>query len=832
MTNLLRDLRYSLRSLAKNPGFAAAAILSLAIGIGANTAIFSIVNSLLLRPLPYKDASRLVILWNRSPGLGITQDWFSTAQFYDIKTRDSGFADLAIAYGTNDNLTESAAGNGTSVREPERVGVIRISSNLLPMLGYTKPLMGRLFNTGEDFTGANPTAILSHGTWTQRFGSDPEILGKSITINGVPREVVGVLPKNFVLPRETMPTLYGPENQAEILLPFPMPSGAAENRDNEDYNIIGKLKPGVTAVQAQAEMDALTASLRRDHPHNYPANGGLTFGIVPLQEQVVGDSRRTLMVLLGAVGFVLLIACANVANLLLSRAVGRQKEIAVRTALGASVRRIMLQLLTESVALALCGGALGVLLAVGAVYWIHVLGPKSVPRLGDIGIDLEALAFTVGLSVISGIVFGLAPALRVARTDFHSALGDGTRGSAGSGAVWGRGNNLRRLLVITQLALSVILLIGAGLLIRSFASLEKVSPGFNAQGVLTLELTTNGKKYKDGPTVVETYRLLNQRFENIPGVTAAGAITSLPLSEMFAWGPLTIEGRMPPPGENFINADERVVEGHYFEAMQIPLLHGRLFSDTDNAKSQRVAIIDDFFAQQFWPGENPVGKRIRTGGLDSKDAPLEIVGVVGQIKQDSLDANSRIAFYMPQSQYPTQAMNVVLRSDVAPASLTSAIKAQLREVDPDLPIYNVRTMDGRVQESLARRRFGVVMLSLFAMLALALATIGIYGVMAYMVGQGTREIGIRVALGALPRDILRMVVGQGMALALTGVAVGLVGAFTLTRLIRSFLFGVRASDPLTFVAIAAMLALITLAASYIPARRAARIDPMVSLRSD
>ena len=490
MNSLLRDLRYALRSLAKNPGFAIAAILSLAIGIGANTSIFSITSALLLRPLPYKDASRLVILWNRSPGLGITQDWFSTAQYFDIKNGHSGFDDVAIAYGTNDNLT----GNG----DPERIGTIRVSSNLLPMLGY-KAGMGRLFLPDEDVAGHNRTALLSYGTWTRRFGSDPHIIGKSIAINGVSCEIVGVLPKSFSLPREVMPTLYGAENQAEILLPFPMPPDAAQNRDHEDYNIVGKLKPGVTVTQAQAEMDTLTASLRRDHPQQYPPNGGLTFGIVPLQEQVVGDARQTLLVLLGAVACVLLIACANVANLLLSRAVARQKEIAVRTALGASARRIIRQLLTESILLALCGGALGIIFSILSVHWIHVLGPKSVPRLSDIGVDREALLFTLSLSVFSGILFGLAPALRIARIDLHSVLSDGTRGASGTGAVWGRGNNLRRLLVVSELALSVILLIGAGLLIRSFAHLENVSPGFNPQNVLTLELTTMAAATKMGP---------------------------------------------------------------------------------------------------------------------------------------------------------------------------------------------------------------------------------------------------------------------------------------------------------------------------------------------
>jgi predicted permease len=823
MNSLIRDLHYAFRSFAKNPGFTAAAILSLAIGIGANTAIFSLVSALLLHPLPYKDASRMVILWNRSPGLGITQDWFSTAQYFDIKNGHSGFEDVAIAFGTNDNLT----GNG----EPERIGTIRVSSNLVPMLGY-RAAMGRLFLPDEDAAGRNPTAMLSFGTWTRRFGSDPQIVGKKIAINGTPREVVGVLPKSFSLPREVMPTLYGPENQAEILLPFPMQPDAAQNRDHEDYNIIGRLKPGVTVARAQAEMDTLTARLRRDHTQQYPSNGGLTFGIVPLQEQVVGDARRTLIILLGAVAFVLLIACANVANLLLSRAVARQKEIAVRTALGASAMRIVRQLLTESVLLAVCGGALGVILSLLSIHWIRVLGPKSVPRLSDIGIDRGVLIFTLSLSLFSGIVFGLAPALRVANIDLRSILSDGTRGSAGTGAVWGRGNNLRRLLVISELALSVVLLIGAGLLIRSFAQLQGVAPGFNPHNVLTLELTTNGQRYKDRATVLATYRQLNERLESIPGVSAAGGITSLPLSEMFAWGPITIEGRMPPPGENFINADERIVSGHYFEAMQIPLRQGRWFNEPDTPTSQKVAIIDEYFAEQYWPHEDPLGKRIRTGGLDSKEPWITIVGVAGRIKQDALDSDPRIAFYMPHSQYTTSAMNVVLRSNVAPATLTSAIKKELRAVDPDLPIYNVRTMEDRVRDSLARRRFSMVMLGLFAFLALAIATIGIYGVMAYMVSQGTREIGIRLALGATPAHILRLVVRQGMVLAAVGVGIGLIGAFALTRLMGSLLFGVQSTDPLTFVVIAMLLAVIALLASYIPARRAARIDPMVSLRCE
>lgn len=487
MSTLAKDVSYALRTLAKSPGFTLAAILSLAIGIGANTSIFSILDALLLRPLPYQDAGRLVILWNRSPGLNITEDWFSTAQYFDIKTGHHGFEQVALAIGGNYNLT----GRG----EPERVGTIRVSSNLLPMLGQSAAL-GRTFLSDEDSPGRSATAVLSYGMWTRHFGADPRMLGQSITLNGLTYEVVGIMPSSFSLPREVLPTLDGAE-QADILLPLPLPADAAQNRDHEDYNIMGKLKPGVSTAQAQAEMDTITARLRHDYPQIYPPNGGLTFGIVPLLEQVVGDVRPALFVLLCAVGFVLVIACANVANLLLARAVARQKEIAIRTAMGASRLQIIRQLLTESVLLSLCGGALGVLLALWGLHWIKILGPKSVPRINDIGIDGAALLVTFLLSLGSGILFGLAPAIRISRLNVNASLQDASRGSAGPSAVWGRGNNLRRLLVVAELALCVMVLVGAVLLIRSFGRLQRVSPGFNARNVLTLELTLSGPKYKD-----------------------------------------------------------------------------------------------------------------------------------------------------------------------------------------------------------------------------------------------------------------------------------------------------------------------------------------------
>ena len=717
MNILIQDVRHALRVLAAAPAFTLAAVLSLAIGIGANTAIFSIVDGLLLRPLPYKDAERLVILWNRSPGLDITEDWFSTAQYFDIKSGHHGFEQVAIAIGGNYNLT----GWG----EPERVGAIRVSSNLLPMLGG-RAALGRLFVADEDQPDRTATAPLSYGTWTRRFGSDPGVLGKKIMLNGVPYEIVGVMPRSFSLAREVMPTLDGAE-QAEILLPLPLPGKAAQDRDHEDYNILGKLKPGVSLQQAQAEMDTITASLRHDFPEVYPPNGGLTFGIVPLLDQVVGNVRRTLYLLLGAVGFVLLIACVNVANLQLSRAVARQKEIAVRTALGATRMRIIRQLLTESVLLAFGGGALGILLAFLALHGVRLLGPQSVPRVNDIGIGLAALAFTVMVSILSAVLFGLAPSLRASRLDVQTTLRDSSRTSAGVSAIWGRGNKLRRSLVIAEIALCAMLLIGAGLLIRSFVRVRDVNPGFNPRNVLTLELTMTGERYKDKQAVLAAYHELWQRLEHLPGVTSAGAVTSLPLSQMFAWGPITVEGHVPPPGEKFINADERMVSGRYFQAMEIPLREGRLFNDDDVADKPRVAIVDDYMAQQLWPNQDPIGKRLHIGGISETSSPwITVVGVVGRVKQYTLDSDSRIAFYLPQTQYVTRAMNVVMRGSSDPVALVGAVKQQIHELNTDLPLYNVGTMQERMDKSLARRRFIMLVLGTFGAISLGLAMVGIY----------------------------------------------------------------------------------------------------------
>ena len=823
MNTLLKDLRHAFRVLTAAPAFTMAALLSLAIGIGANTAIFSIVDGLLLRPLPYADEERLVILWNSSPGLNITEDWFSTAQYFDIRNGHHGFEEVAIAIGDNYNLTGSG--------EPERIGTIRVSSSLLPLLGQ-RAALGRVFLPEEDTPGRTPTAILSYGTWARRFGSDPRVLGRKIILNGLSYEIVGVMPRSFSLPREVMPTLDGAD-QAEILLPLPLPANAAQNRDHEDYNIIGKLKPGVSVRQAQAEMDTITARLRHEYPEVYPSNGGLAFRIVPLLEQVVGNVRHTLYILLGAVGFVLLIACVNLANLQLSRAVARQKEMAVRSALGASRLRIVRQLLTESMLLAFVGGALGIAFAFLALRCVRLLGPQSVPRLSNISIGITALAFTFLICVLSAILFGLAPALRVSRIDVQTVLQSTSRNSSGVSTIWGRGNHLRHSLVIGEIALCVMLLIGAGLLIRSFIRVRDVNPGFNPHNVLTLELTLTGERYKDKTAVLAAYRELWKRMESLPSVTCAGAVTSLPLSQMFAWGPITVEGRVLSPGEKFINADVRMISGHYFQAMEIPLREGRFFNDNDTADKPRVAIIDDYMAQQLWANQDPIGKRLHIGGINETDSPwITVVGIVGRVKQYTLDSDSRIAYYLPQTQYVTRAMNVVMRAERDPAALTGAVKQQIREVNPDLPLYNVSTMQQRFDNSLARRCFTMLVLGAFAAISLTLAVIGIYGLIAYLVGQGRREVGIRLALGATPANIKTLIVRGGMTLALWGVGIGIMGALAAGRLMRSLLFGVGANDLVTFVAVPSLLVLIAFVASYIPARRASRIDPSISLRCE
>ena len=817
----MATMRQAHRALRRSPGLTLAALLSLSLGIGATSAIYTVIQALLLRPLPYADADQLVILWNRSPGLNIEEDWFSTAQYFDIRTRHTGLEDVAIALGANANLT----GEG----RPERVGTIRVSSNLLPLLG-AQPLHGRLFEPADDQPGTTPAAILGYDLWVRRYAADPAIVGRPLLINGNTFTVVGILPSNFSLPREVLPTL-GVVDDGDVFLPLPLGADAAQVRTREDYNLIGRLRPGVDLGAAQVEMDGLTARLRAEHPDVYPPNGGLTFSLVPLQEQVVGDVRLPLWILGGAVACVLLIACANVANLLLARALDRRRELAVRVALGATRGQIVRQALAESLVLALAGGAGGILLALAALRWLHTVRPPSVPRLDAITLDPWALAFTAGLSLLVGTLVGLLPALRSGH-GLQDTLRDGARGVSHAGSLWLRGHGTRRLLLVGQLALSVWLLISAGLLIRSFAHLQTVSPGFTPQGVLTMELTLTGPKYPGAPEIRNAYKTLFDELSTLPGVEAAGGVTSLPFSNFFAWGPITIEGRTPPPGEKFINADQRTVAGRYFEALQIPLKQGRFFAPSDTPDQPRVVIIDERLAREYFGDANPIGRRLKFGDAASESPWETIVGVVGRVSQYGLDADSRIALYRPITQSGARSLFVVTRTSRDLDAVAVDVRSTVQRLDPDVPVYRMMSMDTRVARSLERRRFLMWLLSLFAGLALVLAAVGVGGVMAYLVRQGTRDLGIRLALGASPAGIQRLVLWHAGAVAGLGAVIGVLAAGVSARLIDDLLYGVHALDPITLTIGALTLFVVALVAVWAPARRASKIDPLIALRAE
>jgi predicted permease len=833
----MRLLRHALRSLRQSPGFALAAVVSLALGIGANTALFSITAGVLLHPLPYTDPDRLVILWNRSPGLGITEDWFSTAQYFDIRNGQEAFSDVAIAIGAYATLT----GRG----EPERVGALRVSANLLPMLG-AQPIRGRLFVAEDDTPGRTGSAVLSHGAWQRRFGGDPGVVGTTLVLNGDPYEIVGVLPAGFSLPREVLPTL-GVVEDGDVFLPLPLAPSAADIRTAEDYNLIARLRPGVSVAAAQAQLDALTARLRRDHPEVYPPNGGLTFSAVPLLDQVVGDVRRPLFVLSGAVLLVLLIACANVANLQLSRAIARRRELAVRVALGAGRGTLARELLAESVLLACAGGAAGVLLAQVGVVWLKALRPDHLPRVDAVSVDGGVLLFTLVLSVAAGMLFGLAPIVGARGTDPIETLKSGGRGAAGGGSLWGRGHRLRRSLVMAELALAVMLVTGAGLLVTSVAALREVEPGFDAAGVLSFEVAMTGRRYPDGPSVARTYRELWPRLEALPGVRAAGGVTALPLSGFAAWGPITIEGHTPPPGEQFVNADQRTVGGRYFEAMRIPLRRGRLFTEHDTLESERVVIVDEKLAATYWPGEDPIGKRLKFGDLAEATPWERVVGVVGRVQQYGLDTDDRIAIYRPHGQRPARVLYVTVHSVADPSSLPpsprprrtavalaeagrAAVTSAVHGIDPDLPVHRVTTMPDRVERALAGRHFAMTALVLFASVALALAAVGTYSVIAYVVRQGTRDLGVRLALGATPAAVLGMVLRQGLVLAFAGIGLGIAGALLLGRVLEGLLYGVPPHDPTMLASSGLALLIVAAVACWLPARRAASIDAVECLR--
>jgi predicted permease len=809
-------MRYGIRMLAKKPTFTIIAIFTLALGIGANSAIFSVVNGLLLRPLPYRDSGRLAIIWTHSPGANVAQDWPSPGQFSAIKSQNSVFEELAIAQGTSVNLTGRA--------EPERLGVIRTSSSLFSLLGV-QPLLGRAFLPQEDTPGQTPVVILSYGLWQRRFGGDPKVLGQSLMLSGRSYTVVGVMPSDFMLNKEVMPTVGGVED-AEMLLPLPMSAENLSVQGDENYNVLARLKPGVSIRQAQAELNLAVSHLQQQFPEDYPPGRAFSMSVRPLLEQVVGDVRTALLVLLGAVGCVLLVACANVANLLLAWASGREKEIAIRTAIGADRWRIIRQLLTESVLLSMLGGALGLLIAVWSLDGLRWLNPGNIPRLQEVGMDGRVLGFTCAVAMLTGILFGLAPALRSSHINLNETLKEG-----GRSLVSGGHHRLRSLLVVVEIALSLVLLIGAGLLIRSFMRVQQVEPGFAAQNVVTLRLSVTGTSYAEESRRPIFYQQLWERIRHLPGVEAAGGVTVLPLSGSIGWGGITIEGYDPAAtGQSAIQADGRTASTGYFETMKIPLIGGRFFTEQDTKDSLKVIVVDENMARRYWPGASPVGRRLKFGGAEDDTPWLTVVGVVGNVKQYALDTDSRVTLYMPQTQSPAGTMYVAARTTTDPISLVAAITKEARALDPNVPIYDVKTMQQRLSESLARRRFAMFALGLFAVVAMLLASIGIYGVMSYSVEQRTREIGIRVALGAQTRDVLKLVVGQGMLLAAIGVCTGLLGAVAVTRVMSSLLFGVSTTDPVTFAGITLLLSAVALVACLIPARKATRVDPMVALR--
>ena len=817
MESWRNDLRHGLRVLAKSRGFTAVAVLSLAIGIGANSAIFSVTNALLIRPLPYPKADRIAILWQRSPGLNVPQDWFSIGQYLDIATQTSAFERVSAAIGASFNMT----GNG----RPERIDGVRVSSSLFPIFG-ARASLGRVFTTEEDQPGKTLSVILTHGFWKRRFGADPAIVGKTLTLNGNNLTIVGVMAEDFAFNKEVMPAVNGIQH-VDLLLPLPLPASAQSKRDGEDYNVFAMLRPGVSFERAQTEMDGIAARMKQQYPANYPPNGGLTISVVPLINQVVGDVRLALYVLLGAVGFVLLIACGNVANLLLSRSAVREKEMAIRAAVGADRSRLLRQLLTENVLLSLLGGIAGLGLALLGLEVIRRFGPANIPRLNEIGVDARVLAFTFVTALTTGLLFGLGPAMRASRVDPNAALKEGGRGSVGT---HGR---LRKILIATEVALSLVLLIGAGLLIRSYARITNANPGFDAHNVLSLRVSLPGFRYKTPEMVSQFYDQLNRRVRAVPGVEWVGSNYQLPLSSVaLAWEPISIEGYVPKAaGNDLIISSSAYISPDYFRAMKIPLLSGRFFTEQDNKRSPEVVIVDDKLAARFWPNESAIGKRLRQGA----NGPWRtVVGVVADAREYEVDAEPPITAFFPVEQYNIASRFVVVRTSprVDAASVTNAVSREIQALDPELPAYDVATMHHRLHDSLARRRLSMFLLGTFAAFALVLAAIGIYGVIAYWVDQRTREIGIRRALGADRASIRGLIGREFLVIVGIGLLIGFASALALTRVMSGLLFGVSATDVTTFGLVPLLLGVIALAATYLPARRAMRVEPIVAVRSE
>ena len=800
METLFRDIRYGIRSLLKRPGFTAVALIALTLGIGANTAIFSLVNAVLLRPLPFAEPDRLVWMFGNVRN-GTNRASVSPLDFLDYRKQNTTFEEFAaqLSFPAHANLT----GNG----EPERLTVAAVTGNYFKTLGATAAL-GRTFQLENETPGRELVTVLSYGLWQKRFGGDPNIVNKTVALDGKKIEVIGVMPKDFNFPQT-----------AELWIPLNFDaSPGMKQRKAHFMRPIGKLKPGVTIAQAQADTDIIARRLEEQYPDT---NKAWNLRLVSLREQLVGNTRPTLLLLFGAVGFVLLIACANVANLLLVRAATREREIALRTALGAGRFRIVRQMITESVLLSLVGGTLGALLAIWGVDLLVTLSAGSIPATAHVQIDATVLVFTFLVSLVTGVLFGLAPALRTMKLNLSESLKEGGR----TGSEGGKRNRTRSVLVVLESAVAVVLLIGAGLLIRSLVQLQNTNPGFDAHNVLTMRVDLSEDKYSTPEKSGGFFTELESRVGSLPGVESVGFVTELPLSGQPNDMPFSVEGRPAASISESLDADFRRVNLQYFKALRIPLLRGRNFTEQEVKQSAKVLVISELLASQVFPNEEPLGKRlIMVMGKD----PWEIIGVVGDIRHRSLESQPFPAMYMPSNQ--TGGTNLVIRTQGDPANLAAAVRKEVQAIDPDQPVAAVRTMDEWVDTSVAQPRYRTALLGLFALLALVLASTGIYGVMSYSVTQRTHEIGVRMALGAKRRDVLGMVVRQGMVLVVAGVAIGLLGAFALTRVMSSLLFGVTAKDPITFVVVATLLTLVAFVACYIPARRATKVDPLVALR--
>ncbi|HSB12525.1 MAG TPA: ABC transporter permease [Blastocatellia bacterium] len=797
--NIWQDCRYAIRTLRKNRGFTAVAFLTLALGIGANTAIFSVVNAVLLRPLPFNDPDKLALFYGTNRHMGFSGPWaVCDADYPDWKTQSESFGQIAAYQRTFLNLTNAG--------EPERLQASAVDADLFTLLGV-QPELGRTFTADESQPGRDGVAVISHKLWQRRFGSDPSAVGKVVFLDGKSHTLIGVMPAFFDFPNET--DLWAPL----VLTP---------ECDNAMNQVITRLKQGVSLRQAQESVAGTYQSLSERH-HQRDEDSEMT--VISLQESMVSNTKPVLLILLGAVSLVLLIACANVANLLLARAAGRGRELAIRRALGASRWRLIRQLLVESVILSLLGGIGGVLFAVWALDGLLVFLPPGVPRAETIEVDRWMLAFALGVAIVSGIVFGLLPALHSSKPDLSASLKEGDRYASGGRS----GRRVRSLLVVSEFALAMVLLIAAGLLIRSFIRLTEVEPGFDTSNLLTMNVLLPQSRYSKPAQMVNFYKTAIERFRNVPGVRAAGAVFGLPLGEMGVRGDFTIEGQSPPA--EGVNANKLVVSTDYLRAMRIPLVKGRFFTEADTDKSEPVVIISKNMAEMFWPGEDPIGERLQPG---FRALPMcTVVGVVGDIHSSGFAKNAPLSIYMPHSQGPVfllSAAAFVVRTEGDPRGLANTFSHEVQQIDRELPLFDVRTMEQLVSRSVSEPRFNMMLLTFFSGLALALASVGIYGVMACSVAERTREIGIRMALGAEGRDVLRLVLRQGTALIVVGVGLGLLAGLAVTRVIASFLFEVSASDPATFVSIALLLGVVALLACYIPARRATRVDPMVALR--